>query len=396
MTTLKRVISTPLLALYGMGNILGAGIYVLVGKVAGESGYAAPYAFLVAAVVAGFTGLSYAKLSARFPKSAGEANYALEAFNNRTLAFLIGLAIIVSGLVSSSAILHGFAAYLQTFISLPSWFAMMAALVVLTFIAVWGIKESILVTAVMTVVELFGLLYVMFVAWPEPQLASETLSKANLGFSALGFSIFLGAFVAFYAYVGFEDIVNVAEEVKDPKTTMPRALMFAVFVTTVVYLLVAFVAVAQVSPDNLAASDAPLAMIYQAVADKKPYLISVIALFAVINGALVNLIMCSRVLYGLAKNDLLPERFATVNSKTQTPVNATLLISLLIIIMALALPLVALAKVTSFVLLIIFIIVNASCYMIWYRDKGGFNHSLWLPGLGVITCLIMICAPLLY
>lgn len=392
-TSLKRVIPMPLLALYGMGNILGAGIYVLVGKVAGEAGYAAPYAFLVAALVASFTGLSYARLSARFPKSAGEANYALEAFNNRQLAFLIGLAIIISGLVSSSAILHGFAAYLQTFVSVPASLAIIGALVLLSVIAIWGIKESIMVTAVMTVIEILGLLYVLLVAWPDPDLASVTFEKANVDLGYLGFAIFGGAFVAFYAYVGFEDIVNVAEEVRDPVKSMPRALMSAVIVTSIIYVLVAFAAVARVLPDVLADSNAPLALIYESVSGQKPYAISVIALFAVVNGALVNIIMCSRVIYGMACNDLLPIALSKVSERTHTPVNATVFASSLVLIMALALPLLTLAKVTSFVLLIIFFIVNASCLKIWYKDAGKWSASLWLPLVGCITCLIMLCSP---
>jgi len=393
--TLKRAVSMPLLVLYGMGNILGAGIYVLVGKVAGESGYATPYAFLLAALVASFTGISYAKLSARYPLSAGEALYAMEAFGSKALSFLVGVAIILAGTVSSSAILHGFVAYLGVFVSLPAWLVIILVLTLLTLIAIWGIQQSIVITALMTLLELFGLLYVLVLAWPDTEVATLVLSKANQELSSLGLVIAGGAFIAFYAYIGFEDMVNIAEEVKAPEKSLPIAVVGALVFTSLIYILVGFVAVARVEPQLLSGSDAPLALIYQAVSGKEPYLISLIALFAVINGALVNMIMCSRVIYGLAHAGMLPNVLAKVNDKTRTPIYATLLVALMILLMVSSFPLVLLAKTTSFVLLNIFLIVNASCFVILRRDARTKPRDLWIPILGMLNCAAMICVPLL-
>lgn len=394
-SALKRAVSTPLLALYGIGNILGAGIYVLVGKVAGVSGYAAPLAFALAAMVASVTGLSYARLSSRFPKSASESNYALEAFHQQWLALAIGLAIISSGLVSSAAILHGFAAYLETFVQLPDWLSISLALVTLCCIAVWGIKQSIAFTAVLTIIEVLGLIYVLWMAWPASELLIETSRKAAEDASMLGVALFSGAFVAFYAYVGFEDMVNIAEEVRQPQKSIPKALLFAIVITTTIYILVALVAVAQVAPNVLAGSDAPLALIYESVQGEKAYSISFIALFAVINGALVNLIMCSRVVYGLANVGLLPKPLAKVNARTQTPVKATLLVSAIIWVLVLTMPLLSLAKLTSFILLLVFLVVNASCLEVLRKEA---RHSAWvlvMPVLGMLSCCVLMLSPLL-
>jgi len=394
-TALHRTVSAPMLALYGMGNILGAGIYVLVGKVAGVSGYAAPYAFALAALVASFTGLSYARLSSRFPKSAGEANYALIAFGQQWLALLIGLAIILSGVVSSAAILHGFAAYLQVFVTVWDELAMSLALFVLAVVAAWGIKQSIWLTASLTVIEVFGLLYVLLVAWPEPTVASEVMLHAHVDMSSLGLALFGGAFVAFYAYVGFEDIVNIAEEVKEPQRALPRAIMIALLSTTIIYVLIAFVAVARVSPSALSESNAPLALIYQSASGGKAYGISFIALFAVINGALVNLIMCARVVYGMAGANLLPQVFARVNPKTRTPIVATVFVTGLIWLLAVTLPLLSLAKITSFVLLLVFSVVNASCWVVMTREPGSTIWAKLMPLIGFLTCIGLMAVPVL-
>lgn len=393
--SLRRVISAPMLLLYGMGNILGAGIYVLVGKVAGESGYAAPYAFLLASVVAAFTALSYSELTARYPVSAGEANYVLSAFRMPWLASAVGFAIVLSGLVSSAAILHGFAAYLDTFLEGNDRWEMLLALLLLGAIAIWGIRESLWVTAVLTVIELLGLLYVIGIAMPDLSALQVTVDRANSEALLLGFALFPAAFIAFYAFVGFEDIVNIAEEVKEPEKSMPFALLGALLLTTLVYIAVSIVAVTTMAPAVIAQSDAPLALIVESVTGDKAYSISGIALFAVLNGALVNLIMCSRVLYGLANAGLLPSSLARIHPRTRTPVRATLLIVVLIAVVSQLLPLLSLAKVTSFILLLIFGLVNAACWRVLKAHPRSKQLSVVWPVLGVVTCAMMLFIPFL-
>lgn len=390
---LKRVVSAPMLLLYGMGNILGAGIYVLVGKVAGDAGYAAPYAFVLAAIVAGFTARSYGELTSRYPVSAGEANYVLSAFNMPWLASVVGFAIVLSGLVSSAAILHGFAAYMDTFLVGNDRLEMLIALLALGGIAIWGIRQSLWVTALLTLVELFGLIYVIGIAMPDAEILNATVSRANSEAMALGFALLPAAFIAFYAFVGFEDIVNIAEEVKNPQKSMPIALLGALILTTLVYLAVTLVAVSRLEPSALAQSDAPLALIVESVTGAKAYSISGIALFAVLNGALVNLIMCARVLYGLAKAGLLPSGLSHIHPSTRTPVRATLLIIVLIMVVSQLLPLLSLAKVTSFILLLVFALVNAACWrVLWRQPRANQLSSLW-PVAGLATCLMMLLVP---
>lgn len=395
---LKRVVSLPLVVLYGMGNILGAGIYVLVGKVAGEAGYAAPLAFLLASTVAAFTAFSYAELSGRFPVSAGEATYIHKALNRKSLSIVVGFVIAISGIVSSAAILHGFAAYLDTFVSMSHGFTIALALLVLTAIAIWGIKESIVITALFTLVELFGLLFILYVGMPDLSGFNRVLDQ-TLDWNAISWAgVFAGGFLAFYAYIGFEDIVNIAEEVQSPKRNMPLAVLWALVITSLIYIAVAVVAIAAVEPATLASSEAPLAMIYSQVSGKEPYLISSIALFAVINGALIQLIMASRVFYGMARNGWLPKPVAFIYPRTHTPVVATILAATSIGIFASLLTLVSLAKITSFLLLMIFALINISLLVIKLRDGADsevINFPLWVPVVGLITCLMMLSVPLI-
>ena len=158
---LNRCITYPLLTLYGLGTILGAGIYVLIGKVAANAGLYAPVAFLLAAIVAGFSGYSYAALSSRFPKSAGEVNYVQSAFGIEFLSVVVGLLVVVTGIVSAATLANGFVGYADVFITLPASLVIVVLVVLMTFIAAWGIKQSMLVIGVVTLIEIGGLLWVI-------------------------------------------------------------------------------------------------------------------------------------------------------------------------------------------------------------------------------------------
>ena len=326
--TLKRSISLPLICLYGLGNILGAGVYVLIGKVAGEAGNLAPLSFFLASLIAGITAFSFAELSSRYPLSAGEAVYIQKGFGIRQLSLTVGLLIVATGIVSSATIAKGFVGYLDVFIQLPDWAVICALLCLLALIAIWGISESVLAAALFTLLEIGGLLLILWVAAPAWEQLPSRLSEEgpNLSSASLG-GLFSGAFLAFYAYVGFEDMVNVAEEVKDPRRNMPIAILLALAVATVLYILVAISSLLVLSPAQLSQSDAPLATIYESITGTNPWLISLVSLFAVINGALIQIIMGSRVCYGLSQQNWLPASIGKVNSKTRTPINATLIVS---------------------------------------------------------------------
>ena len=387
---LRRSLSLSLVCLYGVGNILGAGIYVLIGKVAGESGYFTPLAFLLASIVAGITAFSFAELSSRYPVSAGEAVYVQEAFGVKQLSLVVGLLIVLTGVVSSATIAKGFVGYFNVFFDLPASLIIVVLLVTLGLIAVWGILESVSTAAFFTLVEIGGLLLILFVAAPDLTLLTETKAifipdmKMH---SWIGISS--GAFLAFYAYVGFEDMVNVAEEVKNPSRNMPIAILVALSVATVMYILVAISALLVLTPTALSLSEAPLADVYEAATGLNPWLISVVSLFAVVNGALVQIIMASRVCYGLAKRNWLPDFIGRVGSKTQTPVNATAVLTALTIAAALWFPIETLAAMTTTLLLFIFTLVNIALVKIKRQAEpveNVFQVSILLPVVGSILC----------
>jgi len=388
--TLKRSLSLSLITFYGLGNILGAGIYVLIGKVAGEAGYFTPLSFFIASIIAAISAFSYAELSARYPVSAGEAVYIDEGFGLQKLSLFIGLMITFAGIVSSATIAHGFAGYMQVFFDLPRWMMITGILLVLGALAAWGISQSVRVASLLTIAEISGLLLIIVVGADQlPQLAhvfEQPQSEAISGFSLVG--VFSGAFLAFYAYIGFEDMVNVAEEVKDPQRTMPRAILLCVVISTFLYSAVALVSISIISPAELSQSDAPLAAVYIAATGKAPVIISVIGIFAVINGALIQIIMSTRLLYGMASRGWLPSALGKIAPGTRTPINSTVLIVALTLLFALLLKMVSLAELTSYLVLIVFAMVNLALLKIKQKTpqpQGVRVFSVWLPKLGFIT-----------
>jgi len=398
--TLKRSLSLSLITFYGLGNILGAGIYVLIGKVAGEAGYFTPLSFLIASIIAAVSAFTYAELSARYPVSAGEAVYIDEGFGLQKLSLFIGLMIAFAGIVSSAAIAHGFAGYMRVFFDLPHWALITGVLLILGALAAWGIGQSVRVASLLTIAEITGLLLIIFVGGDQlPQLShvfEQSQSQSLPGFSLIG--VFSGAFLAFYAYIGFEDMVNVAEEVKNPQRTMPRAILLCVIISTLLYSVVALVSISILSPVELSQSDAPLAAVYIAATGKAPVVISVIGIFAVINGALIQIIMSSRVLYGMASRGWLPPVLGKVDPRTRTPVNSTALTVALVLFFALMLKMVPLAELTSYLVLTVFAMVNLALIKIKQKNpqpQGVKVFSVWLPRLGFVSTALFLMAELM-
>lgn len=392
--TLKRSLSLTLITFYGLGNILGAGIYVLVGKVAGEAGYLAPLSFLVAAIIAAISAFTYAELSARYPVSAGEAVYIHEGFGLQKLSLFVGLLITLAGILSAATIAHGFAGYVQVFFDLPYWLTITALILLLGTLAAWGINQSVKVAAFLTLAEVVGLLLIIYVGVDQLTIfdrIAEGLNASNLDASVSQFSLlgmFSGAFLAFYAYIGFEDMVNIAEEVKDPVRNMPRAILICVVVSTLLYSGVTLVALSILTPVELAQSDAPLSAVYTKATGDAPVVITMIGIFAVVNGALIQLIMSSRLLYGMAHRQWLPKFLSEVNPVTRTPINSTILTVMLMLLFALSLEIIELAELTSYLVLVVFALVNLALIKIKQKSpnpEGVTVFSIWLPRLGFLT-----------
>jgi amino acid transporter len=396
--TLQRSLGLLLLVFYGLGTTIGAGIYVLIGEVAGIAGASAPFAFLGASLLAAATAGSFAELSARYPESAGEARYVREGFRSTRLGTAVGLLVVAAGAVSAAAIANGFAGYTSEIWGVPRVLGMLALIAVLTAIAAWGVVHSVRATALMTLVEIVGLLLVLGATrevWSDlPGRFAELLPGPQL--PAWG-GIGLASILAFYAYLGFEDMVNVAEEVVDVGRNLPLAIALVLVTTTLLYVLVATAAVLALPADELARSGAPLAALY-AAGGGDPRLLGAIAVVAVVNGALVQIIMASRVLYGLARHGALPAGLARVHPRTRTPVIATFGVGAVIAGLAVAFPIVRLAEGTALLSMIVFALVNLALARLHRRGPappGVPRVPRWVPLLGAGVCLVVLAGRLL-
>ncbi|WP_281951839.1 APC family permease [Nitrosophilus kaiyonis] len=391
---LKRAITLPYLVFYGLGNIIGAGIYVLIGEIAKISGYYTPISFFVACLAVVFTALSYAELSSRYPLSAGEAVYVKEGLGLKIFPIIVGFLLIFSGIVSASAVISGFYGYIKDFINLSENESIAVLIIILFLIASWGISESVKFASIFTLIEILGLLLVIFFGLKYIDFSSIEYKRFIPGFDLHSYNlIILGSFVAFYAFIGFEDMVNVAEEVKNPVKTMPKAIIITIFISTLLYFLVAFVSICVIEPNQLAQSPSPLADVFKKSYNEKSNILNFIAIFAIVNGALVQIIMVSRILYGMAKQGWLPKIFSSVNKYTRTPIFSTFITSFLIFLFAYFINILTLAQLTSFAILIVFIMVNLSLIRLKMKKiqpKNIINIPIFVPIIGVLINLILI------
>ena len=377
---LRRALGPWLLTLYGLGSTIGAGIYALAGKIAGEAGYQAPFSFLVAALLAGFSALSFAELAGRYPQSAGESAYVRAGFRQHWLSRATGLLVAMIGVISTAALLRGLAGYVGALVPVGFETAILVTVILLASLAVWGIRESVMAAAIITLIEIGGLLLVILVSlWHLPSVESLPAVLPERLDGDIFHGVMAGAFLAFYAMIGFEDMVNVAEEVRNVGRTMTIAIILTLVITTLLYMGVAWNALAWVAPAQLAQSEAPLALVYETITGNEPLVISTIAVLAVLNGGLILIIMASRVLYGMSRMGQLPAWLGKVSPKTQTPVNATLLTAFLILVLSLLLPLEQLARMTAGMALTVFSLVNLSLVVIKLRKEEAPAGVLCLP-----------------
>ncbi len=392
---LHRVITLPLLIAYGVGTMIGGGFYALLGRVAGYAGMHAPIAILVSAAVALVTALSFSELASRLPYSAGEPRYVNEAFGLWWLSVIVGWGVIATGVVSAATLTRAFVGFWQDLLAVPTTLGILLFVTTLTSIAARGILESVWLAMLITVIEVTGLLWVLAAnAWhfaDLPQRWSELMP--SLTWDAWSGTM-IAAFLAFYAFIGFEDMVNEAEEVQHPRRNLPRGILCAVAITTLLYLLIAAVAVLSVTPQELAASRTPLALLVSEQGNAARVAMTYISLLAGVNGALVQIVMSSRVAYGMSDQGLGPRLLAVVHKKFRTPVYATLLMGAIILSLALWLPLELLAKITSGIMLINFTIVNAALVRIKLKrvevPEGVVQYPILIPILGCALCAIFI------
>ncbi|MCP4316359.1 MAG: amino acid permease [Hyphomicrobiales bacterium] len=398
--SLRRRLTLPLLTLYGLGTTVGAGIYVLVGTTAAKAGFYAPVSFLLAAAVVAFTGFSYSEFGTRYPVSAGEAAYVRNGFNSRVLALVVGLMVAVSGIVSSAAISIGAVAYFGNLIPLSPTVLTVLVILILGLFAAWGILESVAIAAIFTLIEIGGLCFVVYYGYT---LKPDLITDLGRVFPPLEIDAWTGiisaGLLAFFAFVGFEDIANVAEEVRNPKKTLPRAIIFTLVIATALYLAVVSVVILVVPMGTLSSSAAPLALVFGNAGDTTKSAFNIVACIATINGVLIQMIMASRVLFGLASQGGLHKILTYINPVTRTPLVATAIVVAIILGLALFLPITELAEATSRIVLIVFVIVNLALIRLKLSDGSVrddiFQVPIWVPILGFLTCLLLLLSGLI-
>ena len=380
----------PFLVFYGIGTMVGGGFYALSGEVAGRVGLHAPLAFALAGLLALLSALSFAELSGRLPHSGGSARYVEEAFGRPWLAALVGWLVISTGVVSAATLAVATTGFLRDLAPLPSAPTTMLLVLAMGLVAAWGIAEAVAVVVVITLLQIASLLYIVLsmgeVLGSLPAQASAILVPADLSVVA---GILGAAFLAFYAFIGFEDMVTVAEEVQDVRRALPAAVITSLLVTTALYVSVATVAVLAVPPAELAAADTPLARV---VAEQGPLAVTafvLVSMLAGVNSALVQMVMAARVAYGMAERRVAPAWLAMVNARTQTPVRATALVTLLVLVLALSFELEPLAEATSAIILVIFTGVNLGLLRIKWRQPetpaSVLRLPIWVPGAGALV-----------
>ena len=397
---LLRSLSLTQAVLYGLGVTIGAGIYVLVGIAAARSGMHAPLAFIGAALVMAFSAASFAELGTRMPVSASEAAYVQAAFGRKWLSLWVGLLVVATATISAATISVGSSGYVAVFLPISAPWIISGVVLAMGVVACLATAQSVTFAGIMTVVEVGGLVLIIVTGlghgtdvvtrlpemWPPTR---DTEAWIGLGGTAL---------IAVFSFIGFEHVVNIAEEMKEPSRTLPRALFLTLGLTALIYALVVWIAVTAVPPQELARSSAPLALVFERLTGLPLVTMSAIAIVATLNGIIVHMIMIGRVIYGLADQGNLPRVFARLNSVTQTPLLATAFGIGAILVLSLAVPLGGLADLTARFTLVVFAIVNIALIRIKGRRQpapsGAFICPMWVPCFGLASSLLLLVVDL--
>lgn len=394
--SLRRAITGKLLFLFILGDVLGAGIYALVGEVAGETGGAIWAPLLVALVLALLTAGSYAELVTKYPRAGGSAVFAQLAYRSDLITFLVGFCMLAAGVVSAAGLSIAFSGeYLATFIDVPTRVGAVAFLVLVALINARGIKESMRVNVVITCIEVSGLLLIVVgaaVLLGEGGGDPGRTLEFNPDKGVVP-AIFAGTLLAFYSFVGFETSANVAEEIKDPSRVYPKALFGSLLAAGLVYLLVGLAAAASVPIDQLAESTGPLLTVMEASPlDVPDRLFSLVALLAVANGALLTMIMASRMAFGLARDGILPRSLGRVLPNRRTPGVAIAVTTLVAIGLTFIGNLATLAETVVLFLLFVFLSTNVAV-LVLRRDPVDHDHfRVWsfVPVLAVAASVVLL------
>lgn len=398
---LKRRVSLFALTVYGVGNVLGAGIYALIGEVLGKTGNLSWLAFILASITGALTGLSYAELSAMFPKSAAEFVYTEEAFKIRILSFILGWIIIFSGILSASTVALAFGGYLSDLISIPSIFLniifAIILVLILSIINFIGIKTSTRTNILFTLIEASGLIIIIIISFFGKQEPNYFILPSGSSFAV----IFSAVALIFFAYIGFEDIANIAEEVKEPHKNLPKAIIYSIIITTILYFFTAIAVVSILPYNQIAASEAPLnAVAREVLGSVGGTIMSFIALFATANTVLIMLIVTSRMMYGMARDKALPKGLSRISPKYRTPIISVLLTMGFTIIPILFGDISLVAHATVIGVLINFILVNISLLALRKKKpdiERPFELKPSIKGFPVIALLgSIICIALLF
>lgn len=393
---LNRAIGTPLLFAFIVGDTLGAGIYTLVGSMSADVGGVIWLPLLIALVVALLTAGTYAELITKYPHAGGAARYVDRAFGVPYLSFVVGFLMMASGITTAAALANAFAGdYLTALIDLPAAPTAVVFIIVLTLINLRGVRESLTANLVASVIEVSGLVLVIVVAAVvfgggdgDPSRLLEFSPDVPPLQGAFAASI-----IAFFSFLGFEAAANMAEEVRDPTRSYPRALFGAIGTAAVVYLLIAIGAVIVLPPEELAESSGPLLDVIAASGVAVPtWVFSLIALVAIANGALLFMVMASRVAYGLAEADLLPSPFGRVLPQRRTPWVAILVVAGVTICLTFIGDVATLAETTVLLLLIVFLFANVSVLVLKKDevDHPHFRVPRFVPILAIIASVVLL------
>ena len=382
--TLRRVLTLWPLMFYGLGIIVGAGIYVAIGAVMGRAGDSAPVSFLLAGVAAALTGLCYAELGSRFPEASGGVSYVRHGFGSDRLANATAIAITVAVAVAAASIARGTAQYLTVLVPLPEPVLIAGVIVLFTGVGLSGVQSSVGIAATMGCIEIVGLIVATamgLISAPDfhmPDLFPVTIEGWKLTLS--------GAFIAFFAFIGFETLANLAEEVKDPRRTLPLGILGAVAASVLLYVAVALSVVV-----SGASGEQPLLALFSGMGAA---MFAVVGSIAVANGVLVQIVMLARLFFGLARSGQLPAGFAQVHPRTQTPVPATLLAGGIVLVTALAVPFEPLLMLTNAMTLAIFALVALALWRVKRRREKVadtiFTVPIVVPPIAALVCLLLI------